>query len=397
MLVWLATTVVVAAVAWSAYQRITDPGDLPGRDDLNAVLQDPKRLFDEPGVLGSAIEQRSFEVVAACMDALGFDYRGPTSVESLDSLLDPATDGYGIATGPAVDDVEFEVQLPSGDRRDEYEVALYGGTLGNGASSGGCAEAGRRELESAQAIVSSLPYTLVQLEEDARTHPAYQASLERWRACMADAGFPYESPEAILVDLRSRLSVSGGPAAAELAVEERWIAVADADCRVFTLDRALDEVARDLGPEFVERNQAQLEGLAPREEGDPDLPHDLGSGDIQITLRWSAPVDLDLAVQDPSGATVSYTNRSVASGGELDRDANSSCGEIVDQPVENVFWPSGSAISGTYTASVSVFSACGQPAPFAYELIIQVGGQVVEWQQTTTDVGPSTVSIEVNR
>jgi hypothetical protein len=106
----------------------------------------------------------------------------------------------------------------------------------------------------------------------------------------------------------------------------------------------------------------------------------LGTGDVQVTLRWDTDADLDLHVTDPSGQTVSYGTPSVPSGGQLDVDAHAGCSE--EAPVENVFWPTGGAPSGGYTARVHYFGACGA-GPSNYELTARVDGRVVE-QRTGT-------------
>ena len=48
----------------------------------------------------------------------------------------------------------------------------------------------------------------------------------------------------------------------------------------------------------------------------------LQTGDVQVTLRWNTTDDLDLWVTDPFGDRVYYGNSQVASGGQLDVDAN---------------------------------------------------------------------------
>ena len=48
----------------------------------------------------------------------------------------------------------------------------------------------------------------------------------------------------------------------------------------------------------------------------------VGTGDVQVTLSWDAGSDVDLHVVDPNGDEVYWTNRRVASGGELDLDSN---------------------------------------------------------------------------
>lgn len=102
---------------------------------------------------------------------------------------------------------------------------------------------------------------------------------------------------------------------------------------------------------------------------------DLGSGDVQVTLRWNSSVDLDLHVTEPNGEETYYGDRSSSTGGELDVDANAGCGG--DPPVENIFWPEGSAPSGTYTVEVVGFSVSSCGGSSDYTLTVQVGGEVV--------------------
>ena len=86
----------------------------------------------------------------------------------------------------------------------------------------------------------------------------------------------------------------------------------------------------------------------------------LGTGDVQVTLKWATTDDLDLSVIDPSGEEVLYSNPRVASGGELDVDSNASCSQTTGNPVENVFWPTGGAPTGDYVAKVTFFARCQQ-------------------------------------
>ncbi|MGD2253276.1 MAG: FHA domain-containing protein, partial [Anaerolineales bacterium] len=108
-------------------------------------------------------------------------------------------------------------------------------------------------------------------------------------------------------------------------------------------------------------------------EGEPEL----GTGDVQVTLRWDTRADLDLYVRDPDGETIYYGWPQSMSGGMLDVDANASCGEAAAHPVENIFWPTGGAPVGTYQVSVVDFSDCGEANPTAYEVTIKVDGQVI--------------------
>ncbi len=101
----------------------------------------------------------------------------------------------------------------------------------------------------------------------------------------------------------------------------------------------------------------------------------LGTGDVQVTLRWQSTADLDLAVTDPTGATVDYGNQTSPSGGTLDVDSNAGCSTPTTSPVENVFWPTGGAPDGQYTIAVTYFDVCpGGEGPQPFELTFLVNG-----------------------
>ncbi len=102
----------------------------------------------------------------------------------------------------------------------------------------------------------------------------------------------------------------------------------------------------------------------------------LQTGDVQVTLRWNTADDLDLYVKDPAGDSVFYGNPSIPSGGKLDVDANLGCGERMESPVENIFWPTNGGVPGNYVVSVDLFSYCGTSrAPIDFTLTTLVRGE----------------------
>ncbi|NEP17043.1 MAG: hypothetical protein F6J97_09060 [Leptolyngbya sp. SIO4C1] len=103
----------------------------------------------------------------------------------------------------------------------------------------------------------------------------------------------------------------------------------------------------------------------------------LQTGDVQVTLRWDTSDDLDLVVVDPAGEQVSYLNPTVSSGGQLDVDANAFCETASAAPVENIFWPTGGAPAGQYSAYVVLSIPCSGAAITAvdYSLTILNQGQ----------------------
>lgn len=118
----------------------------------------------------------------------------------------------------------------------------------------------------------------------------------------------------------------------------------------------------------------------------------LQTGDVQVTLRWDTSDDLDLFVRGPSGDQVSYFNRSIPSGGELDVDANAGCGSAMAAPVENIFWPTGGGVPGDYMITVDLYSRCtGESGPINFTVDALVRGQV---QTFTGSVSEGQSSVE---
>lgn len=128
--------------------------------------------------------------------------------------------------------------------------------------------------------------------------------------------------------------------------------------------------ARFFLPSFLDNMAARL-GVA--------LPGTvvLGTGDVQVTLRWTGDADLDLHVVDPNDEEIWFANAQSASGGELDVDANGSC-EGLARPVENVYWPIGRAPAGTYEVYVQYYQLCDVTAPVDYEVTITLDGEVMD-------------------
>jgi len=101
----------------------------------------------------------------------------------------------------------------------------------------------------------------------------------------------------------------------------------------------------------------------------------LGTGDVQITLTWDAAVDLDLRVTDPAGETIHYFNAVSASGGRM--DVGSVTCDGVANPVENVFWPYGSAPAGSYSVYVHYTQDCGINDPVNYTVTVRMDDEVL--------------------
>ena len=98
----------------------------------------------------------------------------------------------------------------------------------------------------------------------------------------------------------------------------------------------------------------------------------VGTGDVQITLTWQVDVDLDLYVMEPSGEEIYYFYEISSTGGQLDRD--NLCAEMIVGRPENIYWPLGTAPSGTYVVSVDYFGYCSEELEVNYTVRVVVGG-----------------------
>ena len=108
----------------------------------------------------------------------------------------------------------------------------------------------------------------------------------------------------------------------------------------------------------------------------------VGTGDIQISVSWSDTADVDLHVIDPNGEEIYYSHPDAVSGGTLDLDGNAAChmNLLEDQSLawvsnENVVWPTGRAITGTYRVILDYWSDCGVAKTDWVVTVARVGAQ----------------------
>ncbi len=144
-------------------------------------------------------------------------------------------------------------------------------------------------------------------------------------------------------------------------------------------------------------------GLIQRPVGSDGVnKRDTGTGDVQVTLEWGSSADVDLAVVEPDGTEIYYGDSGPSStGGELDVDSNVGCDDTdgVEGAVENIFWPTGDAPSGSYSVKVTGFSltdsdgaSCGSGD---YTVTITVAGEETVETGTVAEDEVDTFSFEV--
>ena len=103
---------------------------------------------------------------------------------------------------------------------------------------------------------------------------------------------------------------------------------------------------------------------------------------MQATLTWSNTNDLDLWIEDPSGAIIYFEKPRSSSGGVLDVDANADCEGLTTRPIENIFWPTNGAPRGQFKVMAQYFRQCEPNAPIAYHVRLKVDGKVTEYDGT---------------
>ncbi len=99
----------------------------------------------------------------------------------------------------------------------------------------------------------------------------------------------------------------------------------------------------------------------------------VGEGDVAFRLVWEGRSDLDLLVEDPSGECIFFGHHRSPTGGLLDIDCNGGADRMCARPVENVFWPVGTAPPGRYRLWVQAHFILPTEVPLAYRLQVLRG------------------------
>jgi hypothetical protein len=117
----------------------------------------------------------------------------------------------------------------------------------------------------------------------------------------------------------------------------------------------------------------------------------VGSGDIQVSVSWDTPTDVDLHVVSPyvdhstgEHEEIWYGSKSSnPSGGVLDLDSNAGCSlDYVNN--ENITWPQGKSPEGTYIVRVDYYDNCYEYGPTNYIVTVKNCGTVKTFDGTFT-------------
>ena len=262
--------------------------------------------FDTAGIM--ARQSRVEADIRECMKAQGFDYvpidpfaqraavTGASRLSDEDFLKQF---GYGISTlwgrGGAQADPNQRLRagMSAADRR-AYDRALWGENpgatfqaavdSGDFTKLGGCTRKATETVFGGAQVITQLQGKLDQLDERILEDQRMVRALQRWTACMADAGFRYEDPDEVDTDLTKRMEKIVGPlpgplatgpasgakpapydhvALATLQREEIAIARADFACERKEITPVESVVRPQYEAQFRQRNQTLISQVKP--------------------------------------------------------------------------------------------------------------------------------------
>lgn len=127
----------------------------------------------------------------------------------------------------------------------------------------------------------------------------------------------------------------------------------------------------------------------------------LEDGGIDISLQWSAAVDLNLEVRDPVGGTLYFDSLTVPSGGTHSGNTNGLCEDATaDVPTEGSAWPQGYVPVGSYEVIIYYEQQCEVGGPQTFTLKASVNGE--ESQSVSGVLNPgqnylARLTLDINR
>ncbi len=114
------------------------------------------------------------------------------------------------------------------------------------------------------------------------------------------------------------------------------------------------------------------------------------TGDVHIMLKWENYNDLDLHCIDPLGHHIFFNRKKSPTGGWLDVDKNAR-GREDNRPIENIFWPEGSAPFGTYRVFVNYYAQHDNVGPTNFEVTMRYGDQRGDFKGRLTVVKENSI------
>lgn len=110
----------------------------------------------------------------------------------------------------------------------------------------------------------------------------------------------------------------------------------------------------------------------------------VGTGEVQVSVSWDQPVDLDLAVFEPDGNEIYFASPTSESGGMLDLDSNAGCG-IDGINNENITYDGVTPPPGDYRVALNLWSDCGVTEPVNYVVTVRANGRLQTFRGVITE------------
>lgn len=107
-------------------------------------------------------------------------------------------------------------------------------------------------------------------------------------------------------------------------------------------------------------------------------PQETESGDVQVSVSWDQPTDVDLFLQEPSGEFIFFDNIQSETGGRLDLDSNPAC--VIDGiNNENIVYSNTIPPSGTYLVAINYYDNCSVLEPTNYVVTVRANGEITSF------------------
>jgi hypothetical protein len=169
------------------------------------------------------------ELMRRCMEGAGYDWTRPA----------PRTAGaagnarrYGVADEPTARRHGYHTPDDPGEARDLEAQRSWRAALGPAEKQalfgeGGCADEAAARLRAGGAVPGAQWFTSYDFEsvDASATAPPVRSALSRWRTCMSERGFAYDTPLAAIEDPSWKLD------AKRVTSQEVAVAVADVGCK----------------------------------------------------------------------------------------------------------------------------------------------------------------------
>jgi hypothetical protein len=110
---------------------------------------------------------------------------------------------------------------------------------------------------------------------------------------------------------------------------------------------------------------------------------EVGTGQLQVSLSWDQPNDVDLHLVEPDAEEIYYSTDYSSNGGVLDLDSNPGC-SIDGVQNENITYSDESTVeAGTYIVRVDLYDGCDVAAQTNYIVTARLNGQLIAQQSLT--------------